>query len=251
MGGCMPAAATYAFPVILAEIEIYHSRPIAPTRRVALGYTVLPTDDSPGFGGLLLGGVVARFSKDIDPELLEELEVLTYQVEQGQRIPQPRLRHRLQTDRIGLARSVHRLERLPNKRLHLDFETKHEGPAQYVLAAVYAAGKLPKGPRADVMKVIRRAIGWQGDVTNDDVLLGHLSSSYSRYALSSSSQADPVAWALEILGLDPDGDVPGEDVLRKRFRSELRDAHPDVSGNAEEAADRIAELTEARRILLA
>lgn len=237
--------------MILAELEIYHSRPIAPTRRVSVGHAVLPIDDSPGFGGLLLGGVVARFSQDIDPDLLEELEVLSYQVEQGQRIPQPRLRHRLQHDRIGLLRSVHRLERLPNKRLHLDFEANNEGPTQFVLAAVYAAGKLPRGPRTDVMKVIRRAIGWQGDATNDSVLLGHLSSTYARYALSSSTQGDPVAWALEVLGLDPGGDVPDQDLLRKTFRTELRAAHPDVAGGADDAAERIAELTEARRILLA
>jgi hypothetical protein len=236
--------------VILAELEIYHSRPIAPTRRVSIGHAVLPVEDSPGFGGMLLGGIVARYSKFLDPDLIEELEVLSYQVEQGQRIPQPRLRHRLQTDRVGLLRSVHRLERLPNNRLHLNFEEKHEAPPQFVLAAVYSAGKLEPGVRGDVMKVIRRAIGWQGDVTNDDVLLGHLSSSYSRYALSSSSQADPLAWALEVVGLDPEAELPDEKTLRKRIRSQLRDAHPDVTGDHEDAADRIAELTEARRILL-
>lgn len=237
--------------VILAELEVYHSRPIAPTRRVALGATYLPVDDSPGFGGLLLGGVVARYSKALDADLLEELEILSYQVEQGQRIPQPRLRHRLQTDRIGLSRSVHRLERLPNNRLHLAFEPENEAPPQFVLAAVYAAGAMPRSARVEVMKVIRRAIGWQGDASNDGVLLGHLSSTYERYALSSSSQADPVAWALEVLGLDPEGELPDKAALKKRFRSQLREAHPDVAGaSSDEAADRIAELTEARRILL-
>lgn len=237
--------------VILAELEVYHSRPIAPTRRVAVGRTVLPVDDAPGFGGLLLGAVVARFSQMLDPELLEELEILSYQVEQGQRIAQPRLRHRLQQDRVGLSRSVHRLERLPNKRLHVAYETKHQAPAQFVLAAVYAAGDVPKVARSSVMGVVRRAIGWQGDTEENDVLLGHLSSTYSRFALSSSSQADPVAWALEVLGLDPNKDVPEQDDLRKTFRRELRMAHPDIGGEAVDAADRIAELTEARRILQA
>lgn len=235
---------------MLAELEVYHSRPIAPTRRVAIGRTILPTDDSPGFGGLLLGAIVARYSQLIDPELLEELEILSYQVEQGQRIPQPRLRHRLQQDRVGLTRSVHQLERLPNNRLHLNFEKQHKAAPQYVLAAVYAAGKMEPAPRADVMKVIRRAIGWQGDTDNDEVLLGHLSSRFERYALSSSSQADPVAWALEVLGFSIDEDMPEEELLRKTFRSELRKAHPDVGGDSDDAADRIAELTEARRILL-
>lgn len=236
---------------MLAELEVFHSRPIAPTRRVAIGRTILPVDDAPGFGGLLLGAVVAKYSQLIDPELLEELEILSYQVEQGQRIPQPRLRHRLQKDRIGLTRSVHRLERLPNNKLHLSFEPQHNAPPQYVLAAVYAAGTLDPAARPAVMKVVRRAIGWQGDADRDDVLLGHLSSTFERYALSSSSQADPVKWALEVLGFGADDDVPDPDTLRKTFRSALRDAHPDVGGEKDDAAHRIAELTEARRILLA
>lgn len=237
--------------MILAELEVYHSRPIAPTRRVALGRATLPVDDSPGFGGLLLGAIVARYGQLIDPELLEDLEILSYQVEQGQRIPQPRLRHRLQVDRVGLSRSVHRLERLPNNRLHISYETKHEAPAQFVLAAVYAAGALEPSPRTDVMRVIRRAIAWRGDVDDQGALLGHLSSRFERFAMSSSSQADPVAWALEVLGLDPHSDVPGVDHLRKTFRSQVRSAHPDIGGVADDAAHRIAELTEARRILLA
>ena len=235
---------------MLAELEVYHSRPIAPTRRVAIGRTILPTEESPGFGGLLLGAVVAKYSQLLDPELLEELEILSYQVEQGQRIPQPRLRHRYQKDRIGLTRSVHLLERLPNNKLHLNFEPQHQAPPQFVLAAVYAAGKLDLPARTDVMKVIRRAIGWQGDADSDDVLLRHLSSRFERFALSSSSQADPVAWALEVLGFSINDEMPDEDTLRKTFRTALRKAHPDVGGDSEDAADRIAELTEARSILL-
>ena len=54
--------------MLLAELEIWHSRPIAPTRRVALGRVVLPTDPAPGFGGLLLGAVVAAHMDAMDPE---------------------------------------------------------------------------------------------------------------------------------------------------------------------------------------
>lgn len=236
---------------MLAELEVYHSRPIAPTRRVAIGRTILPVDNPPDFGGLLLGAVVARYSQLLDSDLLEELEVLTYQVEQGQRIPQPRLRHRLQKDRIGLSRSVHRLERLPNNRLHVAFETKFEAPSQFVLAAVYAAGTIERPARTAVMEVLRRAIGWQGETENSEMLLSHLSRTYERFSLSTSSQADPVSWALEVLGLDPEAQVPEPADLRKTFRSLLREAHPDIGGEADDAADRIAELTEARRILMA
>ncbi len=38
--------------MLLAELEVFHSRPIAPTRRVAIGVAVLPTAPPPGFGGL-------------------------------------------------------------------------------------------------------------------------------------------------------------------------------------------------------
>ena len=47
--------------MLLAELEVFHSRPIAPTRRVAIGVAVLPTAPPPGFGGLLLSGIVATF----------------------------------------------------------------------------------------------------------------------------------------------------------------------------------------------
>ena len=52
--------------MLLAELEVWHSRPTTPTRRVALGHLVLPTDPAPGFGGLLLGAVIVyrfRFMK--------------------------------------------------------------------------------------------------------------------------------------------------------------------------------------------
>ena len=50
--------------MLLAELEVWHSRAVTPTRRVALGHLVLPTDPAPGFGGLLLGAVVAAHLGD-------------------------------------------------------------------------------------------------------------------------------------------------------------------------------------------
>jgi hypothetical protein len=45
---------------VLAEIEIWHTRPFTPTRRLSIGALNLPVEHSPGFGGLLLGGIVAQ-----------------------------------------------------------------------------------------------------------------------------------------------------------------------------------------------
>ena len=95
---------------LLAELELFHSRPIAPTRRLALGRRDLPTEPSPGPGSILLGGIAARYGPVLDGDVEDdEIELLMAQVEAGMRIVQPRLRHRLQIDRVGLLRSDLRL----------------------------------------------------------------------------------------------------------------------------------------------
>lgn len=65
----------------LAIFEAYYSRPIAPTRRVALGKMMLPVDPAPGFGGVLLGGIMARFVRELDADLDEELDALVDDLE--------------------------------------------------------------------------------------------------------------------------------------------------------------------------
>lgn len=230
--------------MLLAELEVFHSRPIAPTRRVAIGTTVLPTAPAPGFGGLLLGGVVASFIPLVDPDLVDELAVLMRQVEVGQRIPQPRLRHRLQDDRVGLNTYRHRLIGTGEE---LQFEIDERGAAEpHVLAAVYAAGRLAPEVRPAVLATMRRAIGWRGELGPQFV--EHLSESRSTVNWTTLGGQDPVVWALEILGLAP-GDVERR-AVQTRFRQLLRDAHPDHGGESRDAARRISELTEARRILL-
>ena len=236
---------------VLAELEVFHSRPIAPTRRVALGRMQLPVTPAPGFGGILLGGIVAANIGGLDPELFDDLDRLTHELQDGRRIPQPRLRHRFQTDRIGLTRSVHRLLG-SGEDLELDVEEKAH-PAQSVLAAVYAAGKLDWHARGVVMEAIRKAMRWSGAI--DRTLVAHLAGLDRGRRWDARAFGDPVTWALDVLGLDgrPTSDVrlPERSAVVRRFRDLLRDAHPDHGGASDEAAQRIADLTEARRILLA
>ena len=236
--------------MILAELEVFHSRPIAPTRRVALGDSDLPVSPAPGFGGILLAGIVAGHMGELDPDLFDDLHRLTLQLQEGHRIPQPRLRHRFQSDRVGLTRSVHRLV---GEGEDLAFELSGKGaPAQHILAAVYAAGQLPLVARGRVMETIRIAMRWVGEL--DRGFVAHVSGLDRSRQWSARAFHDPVQWAIEILGLagTPGSlEVPLRSDVQRRFRDLLREAHPDHGGATDDAAHRISELTEARRILLA
>lgn len=230
--------------MLLAELEVFHSRPIAPTRRVALGVGVLPTTPEPGFGGLLLGGIVAAFVPDVDPDLIPDLTRLTHQVEAGQRIPQPRLRHRFQDDRVGLSSYRHRLIGTGEE---LVFEIDHKGsPEPNVLGAVYAAARIDAAHQASVFTALRRGLRWRGDIGPE--LVEHLSDARSTVNWATLGGRDPVLWALGILGLAAEAE---RELVQQRFRQLLRAAHPDHGGATDDAAQRINDLTEARRILLA
>lgn len=235
--------------MLLAELEVFHSRPIAPTRRVALGARHLPVDPAPGFGGILLAGIVAAHIADLDPELFDDLHRLTHQLQEGHRIPQPRLRHRLQVDTIGLTRSRHRLYG-GGEDLEFDFEEKG-APAQHILAAVYAAGALPLVARGRVMEGLRAAMRWTGSLNRAFVATV---TGLDRHApWSVAAFHDPVRWAIDTLGLHHEVNghgLPDRTAVQRRFRELLRAAHPDHGGARDAAAARIAELTEARRILL-
>lgn len=231
--------------MLLAELEIWHSRPIAPTRRVALGTRLLPVEPAPGFGGLLLGGVVAAHIAGLDDDLTAELGHLLDDLGTGRRIPQPRLRHRFQLDRHGLARSRHRLLG-EGEALHFEFEGEGS-PASQVLGAAYAAGQVPLAERRIVMDVVRRGARWHGDIGPE--LVRYLSGVRGGSARAARAFADPSRWALDVLGF-ASGQAPARREIQKRFRTLLRDAHPDHGGASAAAADRIADLSEARRILL-
>jgi len=232
--------------VLLAELEIFHSRPIAPTRRVALGARLLPVDPAPGFGGLLLGAVVAAHMDELDDDFVPELVNLLADLEAGRRIAQPRLRHRFQVDHHGLAKSTHRLLGRGDE---LAFELHDEGSAEsQILGAAYAAGRVDLRHRPAVMEVLRRATRWRGEV--GPALVGHLTGASRVRARSAGAFAHPEMWAMSVLGF-ADGAVPARRDVQRRFRTLVRDAHPDHGGIELSAAERIAELAEARDILLA
>ena len=232
--------------MLLAELEIWHSRPITPTRRVALGEWLLPVDPPPGFGGLLLAGIVAASAEHLDGELTAELARLLDDLAAGRRIRQPRLRHRFQVDRIGLARSRHRLlGRGDSVEFHLE---DRGAPAAQVLGAAYAAGAVDRAHRPVVMESLRRALRWRGPVGPS--LVAHLAGATGSRSWSTSAFVHPRRWALTVLGFS-DATTPERGEVQRRFRALVRSAHPDHGGASEGAAQRISELSEARRILLA
>lgn len=232
--------------VVLAELELFCSRPHAPTRRVALGQSNLPCEPSPGFGGVLLGGVVARFVAEIDPELLPELESLTRELEVGRRISQPRLRFRLQVDTVGLNAVTHRLVG-DGETLAFEFDD-HGAPEQQILGAVYTAGTFAPQARRPIMAILRRAISWGGPVGPD--LIASLSGFRGGISGSRSAVGDPVKWALERLGFARDALSPSSKEVQRNYRDRLREVHPDHGATVDGAAQKIAELSEARRILI-
>jgi hypothetical protein len=230
---------------VLAHLELYHSRPIAPTRRLALGSRLLPTEPAPGAGSVLLGGIAARFGPVIQDDVEdEELELLMAQLERGMRVVQPRLRHRVQGDRVGLLRSHLRLV-TRGSAAAFDFST--QGSALVcVLGALYAAGELDPSARTDAFAAIRKGLRWRGPLGGE--LIGYLSGRDESPAWL-AGVVDPIVWALSTLGFDPAAE-PDREEIRRRFRQSLRMAHPDHGGAEAAAAHRIAELSEARRILL-
>lgn len=229
--------------MLLAELEIFHSRPIAPTRRLALGHLNLPVDPAPGFGGILIAAVVSAYVRLVDDELVPDIGRLLVEVDSGRRVVQPRLRHRFQVDRHGLTHSVHRLKRIGDS---LEFETQSNGSAlQQVLGAVYSMERLDPSLRASIVPLVRKAMQWRGPIGASFVtyLMGGSASSIA-------AVADPRAWALEILGF-PVGTVkPSKREVTSHYRRALRNAHPDHGGDVADAHRVIADITEARRILV-
>lgn len=228
--------------MLLAELEIWHSRPITPTRRVALGHLVLPADPTPGFGGVLLGAVIARHLFEVDDDLHPDIQRLILEVQRGDRVVQPRLRHRFQVDRHGLSRSVHKLVG-EDDAAEFVFGT-HGNPLQQVLGAIYALERLEPATRRALGPVLVRSMSWRGPIGASFIsyLVGNATNSVS-------ALADPRAWALEVLGFPAGTIKPSKREITQRFRDKLRLVHPDHGGAEDRASREIADLAEARRVL--
>ncbi|MBI5088471.1 MAG: J domain-containing protein [Actinobacteria bacterium] len=228
--------------MLLAELEVWHSRLTTPTRRIALGHLVLPVDPTPGFGGLLLGAVIAKHIADVDEDLVPDIHRLLAQVERGTRIVQPRLRHRYQVDRHGLAVSVHRLLG-EGDNVRFDLHTLGT-PLSQVLGAIYALERLDESARHHLVPVLHRAMRWRGQIGPSFVanLAGTAGSSLA-------AMADPRAWALDLLGFPQGTSTITKKEITARYRDGLRRVHPDHGGDRSGASKAIADLGEARRIL--
>ncbi len=248
--------------MLLAELTVRHTRRHMPTRRVALDHAYLPTS-GPAHGASLIAALVATSLLLIPEEERELLPRLLDQARDGLMIPRIALRHRLQHDVHGLDRSRHRMLG-EDGRFVIEID-RHAAATPQVLGAIMAAAELPPSGRMVILDTIRRVVEGRWGGLAEGVELRYLwdrmqvppplagKRSWVPGAPPDEEMWRGVAseqrWAMEVLGLRSGMEVEREDVNR-RFRRLLRDAHPDSGGVATQAAARIAELTEARTILL-
>lgn len=250
--------------MILAELTVHHTRRHMPTRRVALGEQYLPTNGA-AHGAGLLAAVVAEFVTALDDEQRDEMPRLLHDIRRhGIAVPRIALRHRLQTDRHGLDRSRHRLLE-EGGRLIVELDV-HGAPVPQVCGAILAAGSMGPTPRRRALRAVEAAVDQPGVIPEPFVVRRLLAGVpvLGPPPASVGPVADPYSgadvgewigvpaerrWAMEVFGLRADVGLDRREVQR-RFRRLLRHAHPDHGGEAEGAAERIAELSEAREILL-
>jgi hypothetical protein len=230
--------------MLLAELEIWHSRPRTPTRRVSLGHLVLPVDPAPGFGGLLLGAVLAKHIRDVDHDLVPDVHRLLDQVTRGDRVVQPRLQHRYQVDRHGLAASVHRISG-NGENVSFDLNS-HGSPLSQVLGAIYAVERMSLKARQALNPTLHHAMRWRGPI--GPAFVTNLAGATSA---SLATLANPRLWALELLGFPAGTEKFTKKQVMSHFRTQLKAVHPDHGAESADAAEQIDKLNDARNILLA
>ncbi|MEX2256015.1 MAG: J domain-containing protein [Acidimicrobiia bacterium] len=251
--------------MLLAELNVRHTRRHMPTRRVALGDHYLPTS-GPAYGAILLGAVVSEFIGELDEEQCELVPRLLSDARDGLSVPRIALRYRLQTDTHGLDRSRHRIlaEATTADRPQVVLELDRHGRADpQVIGAVLAAAALPPSGRSIALRAVTdslRAPSLPGGMTVRRLLEGapDLRAAFTPGAPFSARALDDLwagipsdrRWAMEVLGLQAEMSVERGDV-QMRFRRLARLAHPDHGAASDTAAERLAELRDARQLLLA
>ncbi len=240
--------------MVLAELSVRHTRRHMPTRRVALGHVYLPMS-GPAWGALLLGAVIAEYVTEMDPEQTEMLPALLRDARNGLSVPRIALRYRLQTDVHGLDLSRHRIVDEPGGRV-LELDVHGRGDPQILGAVMAAAALTPSAARIafQAMETARRRPG----ALPEGLVVRRLRLGVPGGAIPQASRPErdqwsgipsERRWAMEVLGLRAETAVLRDDVQR-RFRRLVRSAHPDHGGERVGAAERLAELSDARAVLL-
>jgi hypothetical protein len=185
----------------------------------------------------------------------------------GLTVPRIALRYRLQTDTHGLDLSRHRITDADvaagstSPVLELD---RHGPAAPQVIGALMAAAALPPSGRKVAFRFVDAALARPGFLPEGlEVRRMYQGLPGLRpYPPGARAPDNPrVAgdewrgvpserrWAMEVLGLRAGMGVERDDVQR-RFRRLVRLAHPDHGAVSNGAAERIAELSDARELLL-
>jgi hypothetical protein len=248
---------------ILAELNVRHTRRHMPTRRVALGDTYLPTSGQ-AYGAVLLGAVVSEFAPELDEEQLELVPRLLHDAREGLSVPRIALRYRLQTDTHGLDRSRHRIvaSATASQPASVILELDRHGRADpQVIGAVLAAAALPPSGRTIALQAVAAALREPRLPVGMRVeRLLHGAPDLRHFLPGAPRSSGPLVdvwrgipadrrWAMEVLGLHAEMPVARDDV-QARFRRLVRLAHPDHGAATDRAAERLAELREARAVLL-
>ncbi|HLM18166.1 MAG TPA: J domain-containing protein [Acidimicrobiia bacterium] len=254
--------------MLLAELNIRHTRRHMPTRRIAVDDGYLPTS-GPAFGGALIGAVLAECVPGLDEEQIDALARLVDVARRGTlTVPRIALRYRLQRDTHGLDLSRHRITSAAVEAgslrpvLELDL---HGPPAPQVIGALMAGSQLPPSGRSVAFRFVDAALARPGVLPEGLEVRrryqglpgmrppgpGTTTSVGGRGRPDDEWSGVPSErrWAMEVLGLQVGHAIERDDVQR-RFRRLIRVAHPDHGGESLGAAERMAELSEARELLL-
>jgi hypothetical protein len=267
--------------MLLAELTVNHTRRHMATRRVMVADAYLPTSGRAS-GVLLATSIVAEFYPLLAEEQQAALPAFIAEARDGLEVPSIALRYRLQHDAHGLDHSRHRLleiasdedldDGVTRRVLELDV---HAAPDPQIIGLIMAVSAMGMTTRTVLLDAIlgaiehprsrkyrrppdhvgrlivdaprrerppspgRRATDTDGDGNDAD-------GRFLRWANVPSEQR----WAMTVLGMDRGVELARTEVQRQ-FRSLLRAAHPDQGGSDDDAAARIAELSEARDVLLA